>query len=113
MKMLVALVLAGMALTFFVVTNIVMVPLHFYSYTVKIPLPFILIFPTGIALLCFAFYHEHRMKKSTIVIRELENDLQSEQEKGIEIVRRTHELELENQKLKIRLGDVDKDDDSI
>lgn len=88
-------------------------PLHFDSYTVKIPLPFILIFPTGIALLCFAFYHEHRMKKSTIVIRELENDLQSEQEKGIEIVRRTHELELENQKLKIRLGDVDKDDDSI
>lgn len=113
MKMLVAIVLASMVLTFLIVTNQTSVPLHFYSYTMSFPLPFILVFPTGIALLCFAFYHEHQMGKTTIVIRELENDLQSEQEKVIGVTKRTHELELENRKLKIRLGDVDKDDDSI
>ena len=53
------------------------------------------------------------MDKATVVIRELENDLQSEQEKVIETTKRTHELELENRKLKIRLGDIDKDEDSI
>ena len=113
MKMLVSIVLASMMLTFLVVTNTTSVPLHFYSFTMSLPLPFILIFPTGIALLCFAFYHERKMDKATVVIRELENDLQGEQEKVIETTKRTHELELENRKLKIRLGDIDKDEDSI
>lgn len=111
--MLVALVLAGMAFTFLIVTNTEMVPLHFYAYTMNVPLPFILVFPTGIALLIFAFFHERRMGKATVIIRALENDLQGEQEKVITVTKRAHELELENRKLKIRLGDVDTDDDSL
>ncbi len=113
MKTLIAVVLASMILTFLVVTNTTMVPLYFYSYTLSFPLPFILVFPTGIALLCFAFYYERQMDKATVIIRTLENDLHSEQEKVIEVTRRTHELELENRKLKIRVGDVDVDTDSL
>lgn len=113
MKMLVGIILASMVFTFLVITNATPVPLHFYSYTMSFPLPFILVFPTGIALLCFAFYHEHRTSKTTTIIRGLENDLQNEQEKVIETAKRTHELELENRKLKIRLGDISKDEDSI
>lgn len=113
MKTFIAIVLAAIVLTFLTVTNTVMVPLHFYSLSTSVALPFILVFPTGVALLCFAFFHEIRMEKSTAIIHGLEDDLQREQAKILEIVKRTHELELENRKLKIRLGDTDTDDDSL
>ena len=113
MKTFIAIILASMALVFLVVTNTTLVPLHFYSLTMDFPLPFILMFPTGIALLCFAFFHERRMSKTTAIIHGLEDDFQSEQSKVLEMAKRAHELELENKKLKIRLGDTDGDEDSL
>jgi hypothetical protein len=111
MKTFVTIVLTCIVLTFLVVTNTVMVPIHFYSLSMNVALPFILVFPTGVALLAFAFFHELRMGKATTIIHGLEDDLQHEQDKVLDIVRRTHELELENRKLKIRLGDTDADTD--
>jgi hypothetical protein len=115
MKTFVTIVLICIVLTFLVVTNAAMVPLRFYSLSMNVALPFILVFPTGIALLAFAFFHELQMGKATTIIHGLEDDLQHEQDKVLEIVRRTHELELENRKLKIRLGDAgaDTDEDSM
>ncbi len=113
MKTFIVIILASIALIFLTVSNTTLVPLHFFHLTVNVPLPFVLSFPTGIALLCFALYHMRQMHKATLVIRELEDDLQHEQEKVLEIVRRTHALEIENRKLKIRLGDTDFDDDSL
>lgn len=113
MKTFVTIVLICIALTFLTVTNTVMVPIRFYALSTSIALPFILVFPTGVALLCFAFFHELRMGKATTIIHGLEDDLQHEQAKVLEIVRRTHELEIENRKLKIRLGDPDTDEDSL
>lgn len=113
MKTFVVFVLVCIALTFLVVTNTTGVPLHFYSFTMSFPLPFILVFPTGIALLCFAFFYERQRGKTTIIIHGLEDDLQNEQIKIMEIIKHTHELEIENEKLKIRLGDTDVDEDSL
>lgn len=111
MKMFIVIVLVVMGLTFIVTTNTDPVPLHFFSLTKSVPLPFILIFPIGIALLFFALYHWRQMSKVNLIIRELEDSLESEQEKVLGIAKRTHELELENRKLKIRLGDTDTDFD--
>lgn len=113
MKTFVIFVLLCMGLTFFVITNADSVALHFFNLRGLVPLPFILIFPTGIALLLFALYHWRQMSKSSFIIRELENDLESEQKKVLEVLTRTHELELENRKFKIRLGDEAVDDDSL
>ncbi|MFZ1719845.1 MAG: hypothetical protein WAU28_00660 [Candidatus Moraniibacteriota bacterium] len=113
MKNFVVIILMGMMLTFLVVTNTAVVPIHFFSLSLQVALPLVLTFPTGVALLCFSFYHMHQMRKVSIVIRTLENDLQSEQEGVIEVTRRVHELELENRKLKIRLGDESIDEDSL
>ncbi|MFZ2187139.1 MAG: LapA family protein [Candidatus Moraniibacteriota bacterium] len=113
MKIFIVIVLVIMGLTFFVTSNTGPVPLHFFTLTREVPLSFILVFPIGIALLVFAIYHVRQRSKANFIIRDLEDSLESEQEKVLEIVKRTHELEIENQKLKIRLGGTTFDDDSL
>lgn len=113
MKIFIAIVLVIMGLTFFVTSNTEPVPLHLFTLTKNVPLSYILIFPIGITLFVFALYHLIQRRKASIIIRELEDSLESEQKKVLEIVRRTHELEIENQKLKIRLGGTAFDEDSL
>lgn len=113
MKLFVAFVLLCMSLTFFVITNADPVALHFFEWRGNVPLPFILVFPTGIAVLLFALYSWRQMSKSSAIIRELEDALESEQKKVLEVLTRTHELELENRKFRIRSGDEEVDDDSL
>ncbi|MDP2629920.1 MAG: LapA family protein [Candidatus Uhrbacteria bacterium] len=113
MKNFILIVVIVMGLTFFVTSNTEPVPLHIFTLTKSIPLSFILVFPIGITLVIFGFYHLIHRRKANIVIRDLEDNLESEQEKILEIVKRTHELEIENQKLKIRLGHTDFDEDSL
>lgn len=113
MKNFIVIVLIVMGLTFFVTTNNQPVPLHFFSLTKDVPLSFILIFPIGITLLFFAFSYLIQRRKASIIIRDLEDNLESEQKKILEIAKHNHELEIENQKLKIRLGHTDFDEDSL
>lgn len=113
MKLFVVIVLLSMMLTFFVITNADPVPLHFFEWNGSVPLPFILVFPTGIALLLFSLYHWRQMSKSSTIIRELENELEVEQKKVLDVLTRTHELELENRKKSIRLGETQIDEDSL
>ncbi|MFZ2299820.1 MAG: LapA family protein [Candidatus Moraniibacteriota bacterium] len=113
MKMFIVVVLVVMGLTFLVTTNTEPVPLHFFTITKNVPLSFILIFPIGIALLFFSFYHLRQRSKANLIIRELEDSLENEQKKIIEIAKRNHELELENQKLKVNSGNIALDEDSL
>jgi uncharacterized integral membrane protein len=113
MKAFIASVIVFMGLTLFITSNSVSVPLHFLSWTRNVPLAYVLIFPIGITLILAAFYNMLLHRKSNIVIRDLEDNLQSEQEKTIAAVKRAHELEIENQKLKIRHGETDVDEDSL
>lgn len=113
MKNFIVFVLACVALTFFVTANTQPVPLHFFTLTKDVPLSFILIFPISITLLIFALYNLMQRRKASIIIHELEDSLEGEQKKVLEIVKRTHELEIENRKLKIRLGHTDFDEDSL
>lgn len=102
-----------MGLTFFVITNADPVPLHFFEWSGSIPLPLILVFPTGTALLLFSLYHWRQMSKSSTIIRGLENELEAEQKKVLDVLTRTHELELENRKMSIRLGGTQPDENSL
>jgi hypothetical protein len=113
MKNFILIVIIIMGLTFFVTSNTDPVPLHIFTLTKNVPLSFILVFPAGITLVIFGFYYLAERRRASIVIRDLEDNLESEQEKILEIVKRTHELEIENQKLKIRLGHTDFDEDSL
>jgi hypothetical protein len=67
MKIFIVIVLVAMGLTFIVTTNTDPVPLHFFTLTKNVPLPFILIFPIGIALLVFALYHWRQMSKANLI----------------------------------------------
>jgi uncharacterized integral membrane protein len=113
MKIFIVIILVIMGLTFFVTSNTEPVSLHFFSMTKSVPLSYILVFPSSIILILFALYHLIQRGKAYFIIRDLEDSLQSEQEKVLDIAKRTHELELENQKLKIRLGGTTFDDDSL
>lgn len=113
MKIFIVLLVVVMGLTFFVTSNTEPVSLHFFTWTKDIPLSYILVFPIGVALLFSALFHLIQRSKTHFIIRDLEDNLENEQKKVLEIVKRTHELELENQKLKIRLGGTTFDDDSL
>lgn len=115
MKIFITLVLVSMGLTFFVITNAAPVPLHFFTFSKEVPLPFILVFPTGTVLILFSLFHIRQMSKVGSVIRGLEDDIESEQMKVLEIIKRTHELDLANRKMEIRLGTntSDFDEDSL
>lgn len=113
MKNFIVILLVGMGITFFVTANTEPVPLHIFTLTKDVPLSYILVFPLGIALLVFSLLYLIQRRKAGIVIRELEDSLESEQEKVLETAKRTHELEIENRKLKIRLGHTDFDEDSL
>lgn len=113
MKLFIVIVVIVMGLTFFVTSNTTPVPLRIFVWTKDVPLSYVMVFPLTFALLLFASYHLVQRRKANIVIRDLEDNLESEQEKMIELAKRTHELEIENQKLKIRLGGTAFDDDSL
>lgn len=113
MKNLIVIVLVITGFTFFVTSNTASVPLHFFTLTKNVPLSFILVIPISITLLVFALYNLIQRSKTSIIIRELEDSLESEQKKVLEVAKRVHELELENRKLKIRLGHTDFDEDSL
>jgi citrate lyase beta subunit len=54
------------------------------------------------------------MSKAAVVIRDLEDSVERAQKKVLEVTKRTHELEIENRKFKIRLGDqLDTDERSL
>jgi len=113
MKNFILLVVIVMGITFFVTSNTEPVSLHIFMFTKNVPLSFILVFPIGITLVLFGFYHLIQRRKASIIIHDLEDNLESEQKKILEIAKHNHELEIENQKLKIRLGHTDFDEDSL
>lgn len=111
MKTFIATVLAVLLLTFFAASNKMTIPVSVASYSANIPLSLALIFPAGLAVLFFALFHVRKMNMAALVIRDLEDNVEEMQKQLITATKRTHELEIENRKLKIRLGEPEEEDD--
>jgi len=114
MKNFVVAVVLVLIFTLFAVANTTAVPIEFVTLSFKVPLSLALIVPIGITLLIFSLFHLRKMGKTELIIRDLEENVESSQKQVVEITKRTHELELENRKFKIRLGEeTEKDDTSL
>ncbi len=114
MKTFVGLVVAILFLTLFTVENTTPVAFKFMSFAVDIPLSLAIVIPLGVALLIFALFHFGTLEKAEVVIRDLENNVERAQKELVAATKRKHELEIENRKLKIRLGDeTDTDEHSL
>lgn len=111
MKNFVLIVITAVFYALFAVDNTIAVPLKFATFSIQVPLSLAIIIPLGTALLLFALYHIGKMRKSDLVIHDLEDNVESAQKEIVDIVKRTHELEIENRKLKIRLGEEDDQDE--
>lgn len=105
MKMFVSMVIVVLLFTLFAVENTTTVPMKLMTFLVDVPLSLAIIMPSGLALLFFALFHFGTMGKVDMVIRDLEDNVENAQRQLLEATKRTHELEIENRKLKIRLGD--------
>ena len=112
MKIFISAIVLILFFTFFAVSNTMMVPIKFPPLVLSVPLSLALILPTGIVLLLFAFFHVRMTSKMTIVIRNLEDTVEQTQKEIVAITKKRHELEIENRKMKIRLGDVSDEDDA-
>lgn len=114
MKAFVSMVIVVLVLTLFAVENTAPVPMRLMTFLVDVPLSIAIIIPLGVALLFFALFHFGTMGKADIVIRDLEDTVEDAQKQLLAVTKRTHELEIENRKLKIRLGDeTDTDERSL
>lgn len=107
-------VVVVLVFTLFAVENTEPVAMKLMTFLVEAPLSLAIIMPLGIALLFFALFHFGTVGKASIVIRDLEDNVENAQKQLVEVTKRTHELEIENRKLKIRLGDeTDTDERSL
>lgn len=114
MKAFVSMVIVVLVLTLFAVENTTPVSMKFASFSVDVPLSLAIIMPLGIALLLFALFYFGTTRKADLVIRNLEDSVEDAQKQALEATKRTHELEIENRKQKIRLGEeTDANDRSL
>ncbi len=114
MKTFVGLVVVVLLSVLFSVQNTTIVTVKVVTFLIHTPLSLAIIVPAGIALLFFALYFFGKMSKAALVIRDLEDSVERAQKKVLEVAKRTHELEIENRKFKIRLGDqLDADERSL
>ncbi len=90
---------------FFTVQNTMIVPVKIGDFSINTPLPLAIIVPISVTMLLFAFFHVGLMRKASIVIRNLEDTVETDQNQVLEITKQAHALEIENRKLKIRLGE--------
>jgi uncharacterized integral membrane protein len=112
MKNFVVAVVLVLIFTLFAVANTTIVPIKFAVFSFKVPLSLALIVPVGITLLIFSLFHLRKIGKAEAVIRDLEENVEGSQKQVVEITKRTHELEIENRKLRIRLGEESDTDDT-
>ena len=107
-------VIAVLFFTLFTVENTATVPMKLMTFLIDVPLSLAIVMPLGLALLFFSLFHFGTMGKVDIVIRDLEDNVENAQKQLLTATKRTHELEIENRKLKIRLGDeTDTDEQSL
>ena len=111
MKAFVSMVIVVLALTLFAVENTAPVVMRFMTFPITIPLSLAIITPLGMALLLFSLFHFGTMRKAETVIHDLEDNMERTQKQMLGATKRTHELEIENRKLKIRLGEESDSDD--
>lgn len=114
MKTFVSMVIVVLVLTLFAIENTEPVSMKLVTFLVEVPLSLAIVMPLGVALLFFALFHFGTLGKADIVIRDLEDNVENAQKQLLAATKRTHELEIENRKLKIRLGDeTDSDERSL
>ena len=114
MKSFVVMVVVSLFFVLFAEMNRTVVPIAFGTFSFNAPVSLVTIIPVGLTLLLFALYHLGKMRKAELVIRDLEDNVESAQKQVLEITKRTHELEIENRKYKIRLGEeTDVDEQSL
>lgn len=114
MKIFVSMVIVVLLFTLFAIENTATVPMRLMTFLVEVPLAIAIIMPLGIALLFFSLFHFGTMNRAELVIHDLEDNVENAQKQLLEVTKRAHELEIENRKLKIRLGeDTEVDDLSL
>lgn len=105
MKTFVSMVVVILIFTLFAVQNTAIVPIKLFAFAFTVPLSLAIVVPLAIALLFLSLFHFGISRKSILVIRNLEDTAENAQKELLAATKRSHELEIENRKLKIRLGD--------
>jgi len=114
MKTFISMVMVVLIFTLFAVENTAPVSMRLMTFLVEVPLALAIIMPLGLALLFFGLFHFGSMNKADMVIRDMGDNVENAQQQLLSMTKRAHELEIENRKLKIRLGEeTDSDERSL
>lgn len=113
MKIFILLIILAISVSFFATANASSIPIYFGSYTLNAPLSLALILPLGAGLLIFTLVYSAKARRLKSVINNNNNEINDLQETITGLNKRVHQLEIENNKFKVKLGDKPFDDESI
>ena len=107
------LIIFTIILVVFATTNAAPVSIQIAGSYLEVPLTYIIFLPVGIALLTFAAFYLLKSRNLKVMIHTIENEKESVQSDVTKLTKKNHELEIENKKLKTRLGIKANDDESL
>lgn len=113
MKIFILLIILVILISFFATANSAPTLIHFGSYTLNAPLSLALILPLSIGLLLFTVIYLAKARRLRSVIKNNNDEIAELQNTLTQTNKKVHQLEIENNKLKTRLGDKPFDNESI
>lgn len=111
---LVVTVALGLAFALIAVQNTQTANLNLWSYYLpNVPVYLIALIPLLLGLLASLIIHTLKDLSSTLTITKQSSDIKKTREENAELLNKNHKLEIENTKLKSKLGEDESDDNSI
>ncbi len=104
----------GLIFGYFATLNTAASSISFGVYTFEqVPLYLIVIASFAIGVLFSSIFYMLQSVSARLILGKKGKELESEKKEVAELMKRVHQLELENTKLKAKHGDIEEDEDSL
>lgn len=114
MVALILFIIFGLFFGYFSTLNTSLVSIHFGTYTLsQIPMYVLVISSFAVGVLFASLFYFVKYIAVQFAIRKSGQELDENKKTSAELLKKIHQLELENTKLKTKNGDTGADDDSI
>jgi len=114
MVALILFILFGLVFGYFSTLNTATASIHFgFTSLSHVPMYILVLASFGTGVLFTSLFYMLRSISSGMARNKKEKELVDAREETVLLTKKIHELEIENAKLKTRVGDTDTDDDSL
>lgn len=113
MKIFILFITLTILFSYFATTNALLVPIQLGPYALNFPLSLAILLPLGMGLLVFTLIYLAKIRRLKFISKQDNDEINELQNNITQLNKKIHELQLENKKIKTRLGDKSFNDESI